>query len=84
MYIGIAAAPLLGAVVLGTGMPDLVPVIGSVLTVLGLAAFLVGYRLRGRLQTPAEETAAIELAEEAEGAELGEGPAATARASLGS
>jgi MFS transporter, DHA1 family, inner membrane transport protein len=62
LYVGIALAPLAGAAALGIHDAALIPIAGAVLTVLGLAAFLVGYARRR--QTPAEETAAVEVAEE--------------------
>jgi DHA1 family inner membrane transport protein len=68
MYVGIAAAPVLGAAALATGIQPLVPIIGSALTVLGLASFVIGYRLRRGAQaeqTPADEEAVVEEAEEA-------------------
>jgi hypothetical protein len=67
MYAGIAVAPLLGAAALGTGAPAAVPLIGAGLTVLGLVAFLVGFRLRRGERTAMQEAAAVELAEEEEG-----------------
>ncbi|MEP6482666.1 MAG: MFS transporter [Rhodoglobus sp.] len=43
LYAGIALAPLLGAEVLGFGNPELLPIIGAVVTALALAAFLLGW-----------------------------------------
>jgi DHA1 family inner membrane transport protein len=66
LYVGIAVAPVVGAVAISTGESALIPVGGAILTVLGLAAFLVGYALRrSRPQTAAQETIAVEAAERA-------------------
>jgi len=46
LYAGIALAPPLGAVALGLGSPDLIPVAGSAVVVLSLVAFLLGYATR--------------------------------------
>ncbi|WP_284255251.1 MFS transporter [Pseudolysinimonas kribbensis] len=66
LYLGIAIAPLAGAASLSAGDTALIPVFGAVATLVGLVAFVAGYALRGRRQSAAEETAAVELAEEAE------------------
>jgi DHA1 family inner membrane transport protein len=47
LYAGIAIAPPLGALALGVGGPDLVPLFGAGAAVLALAAFLIGSALRG-------------------------------------
>jgi predicted MFS family arabinose efflux permease len=70
LYLGVAVAPLAGAASLSAGDAALIPVFGAVATLLGLGAFVAGYALRGRRQSPAEETAAVELAEEETGPEL--------------
>jgi DHA1 family inner membrane transport protein len=54
MYAGIALAPLLGSAVIGLGAPELVPVLGAVVTALALLAFLLGWVRR----TSAEPIAA--------------------------
>jgi DHA1 family inner membrane transport protein len=46
LYAGIAIAPPLGALALGVGGPDLVPLFGAAAAVIALAAFLVGSALR--------------------------------------
>lgn len=74
LYIGIGIAPLAGAASLSAGDTALIPVFGAVATLVGLAAFVAGYALRGRRQSAAEETAAVELAEEAEPAGQQEAP----------
>ncbi len=70
LYVGIAIAPVAGAVAISTGEVAFIPVAGAVLTVLGLVAFVGGYAVRGRggaRQTAAQETAAVEEAESEEG-----------------
>lgn len=70
LYLGIAIAPLAGGAAISAGEAPLIPVLGAVATVLALAAFVVGYALRGdRRQSPAEEEIAVERAEEHAGAE---------------
>ncbi|MGN6325440.1 MFS transporter [Pseudolysinimonas sp.] len=64
LYVGIAVAPIVGAVALSTGESALIPVGGAILTVLGLAAFLTGYIVRrGHAVTAAQETLAVDAAE---------------------
>jgi MFS transporter, DHA1 family, inner membrane transport protein len=66
LYVGIAVAPIAGAVAISTGESALIPVGGAVLTVLGLAAFLGGYLVRRQsTQTAAQETVAVQTAERA-------------------
>jgi DHA1 family inner membrane transport protein len=61
LYAGIALAPPLGAAALGLGHPQLVPLFGSVVVVLSMVAFLLGYvRRRSETRLIAPELAPID------------------------
>lgn len=53
MYVGIAIAPPIGAVALGAGGAEAVPVAGAVVTVAALAAFLLSFARTARRSAPA-------------------------------
>ncbi len=50
MYSGIALAPVVGSAVLGGGNPEIVPVVGAVVTALALLAFLLGWVRRASVE----------------------------------
>ena len=50
MYAGIAVAPLLGSAVIRLGDPELVPVVGAVVTALALLAFQLSWARRGSVE----------------------------------
>ena len=52
LYLGISIAPLLGAAALHTGDVALLPLIGTIVTGVGLLAFQLGFAIRARRRAP--------------------------------
>jgi len=52
LYLGISIAPLLGAAALHTGDDALLPLIGAIVTAVGLLVFQLGFAIRARRRAP--------------------------------